>query len=124
MFEAMTWLEALISMKMVLVGNARLVTTTIFPFFSTMNSRLVSPGGDAMQTGLVNAREGNAFCVTNAPGALDSVNVNAMPKRPVHLNQVITRLLCFPTPCVSSTRTYPNIHSGLRLFDAPLLPPD
>jgi len=51
----------LISMKMVRVGAARFVMTTILPLFSTTNNRFVSPGGEARQTGLVKFSVGKAF---------------------------------------------------------------
>src|SRR6478736_4796056 len=49
------------SMNTVRVGAARFVMTTMSPFFSAMNKRLVSPGRLAIATGLVKLTPGNAF---------------------------------------------------------------
>ena len=48
-------------MNNVRFGLARFVMTTIAPFFSTMKSLLVSPGGDVMATGEVKIIPANAF---------------------------------------------------------------
>jgi hypothetical protein len=51
-------------MKTVRVGLARLVITTMTPFCSMTKMRLVSPGGEAMHTGLENDKFGNALVET------------------------------------------------------------
>src|ERR1041385_4559507 len=50
-------------MNAVRVGLARLVMTTIVPARSRMNRRLVSPGGEVMHTGPLNATVGNALLI-------------------------------------------------------------
>src|ERR1041385_922757 len=62
---------------MLRVGLARLVMTTMRPGFSTMKRRLVSPGGDAMPTGLVKFILLNALLHVNVSsgGAGGKLNV-------------------------------------------------
>src|SRR5262245_37280406 len=54
------------SRNTVRVGLVRLVMATMTPPCSQTKRRLVSPGADAMQTGLANERVGNALVDLNA----------------------------------------------------------
>jgi hypothetical protein len=61
-----------IFMKILRLGAARLVMTTMMPFLSKMKRRLVSPGGETKQSGFVNVNPGKAFVrITAVPAARD-----------------------------------------------------